>query len=78
MNIAQKYINIWGRKKYPNAPAGDFRFEAETREDGYCETCWSSYAVVVVYVGYNEVGTIRDVYISDVIGEILTAALEDK
>lgn len=79
MNKAQELINAWGRKKFPNAPKDkDIRFETETRTDGYCETCWSTYAVVVVYAGYTELGELSNVAISDILNEILTSAIGDK
>lgn len=74
---AQRLINLWGQRKYPKFPDATFRFETETRDDGYCETCSSPYSVVVIYARpvngrEEEVGELRDVYIHDVLSDILS------
>lgn len=46
-------IDKWGMNKYAqlDLPEGTkFRVDREERRDGYCETCYYDYEVVVVYI----------------------------
>lgn len=72
MATAQDYKNAWGKEKY--GKEGVYTFEAETRSDGYCETCYSEYAVVAVYCNLKEVGELRDVSIDQLINEVIEFA----
>lgn len=51
-------IDKWAQKKY-ELPAGtEVTIEQETRSGGYCETCWYSEEVMVVYANGKEIDTL--------------------
>lgn len=80
---AQELINTWGAKRHENLPYGtQFRLETETREEGYCETCWSSYQAVILYAtepgGYEkEIEEMGSVELHVLLNDILTAGIDN-
>lgn len=84
-NLVTEMVGKWARKRFAHnttdafVNADHFKLEQETRSEGYCETCWSEYAAVVLYAVDKE-GRETEIYVEsyadlmDILNEVLEAS----
>lgn len=89
-DLVTEMIGKWARDRYTNHPdwlttaqlsafqrAHHFTLEQETRNSGFCETCWDEYAAIILYAVDEEGGETElwetDSSLVDLMAEVIEA-----